>query len=176
MRQVDCRFCTPAFRSLVRVVRRCSCCCVTLLLAADVSWCCDKHPRARSTWQSRWCGLPAMTGTLMRSVIGGTLFSPLLVLHLRTLPHPQLPLPTFSHSRSPPLQLTGRADVAIWGRVSEEARRSCSFAPSHLWGHPGVVDRLLLLSSRFQTSPPDAVLHGRLGVAIPRPLPVSLCR
>ena len=176
MRRGDCRFCTPAFISLVRVVRRCSCCCVTLLLAADVSWCCDKHPRARSTWQSRWCGLPAMTGTLMRSVIGGTLFSPLLVLHLRTLPHPQLPLPTFSHSRSPPLQLSGRADVAIWGRVSEEARRSCSFAPSHLWGHPGVVDRLLLLSSRFQTSPPDAVLHGRLGVAIPRPLPVSLCR
>jgi hypothetical protein len=40
-------------------------------------------------------------------------------------------------------------------------------------GHPGVVDRLLLLSSRLQTSPPDAVLHGRLGVAIPRPLPVS---
>ena len=52
MRRGDCRFCTPAFISLVRVVRRCSCCCVTLLLAADVSWCCDKHPRARSTWQS----------------------------------------------------------------------------------------------------------------------------
>ena len=64
------------------------------------------------------------------------------------------------------------------GRVSQEARRSCSFAASYLWD-PGVVDRLLLLSSRFSNFapiPPDAVIHGRLGVAIPRPLPVSLRR
>ena len=43
----------PAFRSLVRVVRRCSCCCVTLLLAADVSWRHDKHPRVYTCTQSR---------------------------------------------------------------------------------------------------------------------------
>jgi hypothetical protein len=39
------------------------------------------------------------------------------------------------------------------GRVSQEARRSCSFAASYLWD-PGVVDRLLLLSSRFSNFAP----------------------
>ena len=94
--------CSLAFRLLVRVscgAAHAFCCFVTILSAADVSW-------------GSWTGRTAQCrGALFSCATPHTLSCFVALL-------------TFSHSRSPS-QLSGHGDD-IWGRVSQEACRSCA--------------------------------------------------